>query len=291
MNPKRLAILQMLICAFLWSTAGIFIKLIPWNPFVIAGCRSLIAAATVFVFLKVTKTAARFDRSALLTGLFMAGNFFCFIAANKLTTAANAIVIQFTNPLFLMAFSALIYGTKFRKSDLLAVALTIAGIALFFLDSLEGGYIAGNLVAILGGVMISGTFLAIGGGDGESRMGGILLGHLITAAVGIPFALFTENPVGAVPLLAIFALGVVQLGIPYILLALSARHCPPLACSLLGALEPLLNPVWVAVFNGEMPGTFALVGGVIVIFSVSGWVIWQQKYPLPEAETAANGST
>lgn len=291
MNPKRLAILQMLICAFLWSTGGIFIKLIPWNPFVIAGCRSLIAAATVFVFIKITKTKIRFNRRALVIGFFMSVNFFCFIAANKLTTAANAIVIQFTNPLFLMAFSALLFGTKFRKSDILAVILTILGIVLFFFDSIEGGYIAGNLIAILGGIMIAGTLLSIGSGDEASRMGGILLGHLITAAVGIPFALFTENPVSTVPLLAIFALGVVQLGIPYILLVLSNKHCPPLACSLLGALEPLLNPVWVAIFYGEKPGIFALIGGVIVIVSVSGWVIWQQRHPLPEAVSAANGGT
>lgn len=291
MNPKRLAILQMLICAFLWSTGGIFIKLIPWNPFVIAGGRSLIAAATVFVFVKITKTKIRFDRRALVIGFFMSVNFFCFIIANKLTTAANAIVIQFTNPLFLMAFSALLFGTRFRKSDILAVILTLLGIALFFFDSIEGGYIAGNLVAILGGVMIAGTLLSIGGGTEESRMGGILVGHLITAVVGLPFAFFTENPVSTVPLLSILALGVVQLGIPYILLILSTRQCPPLACSLLGALEPLLNPVWVAIFNGETPGLFALIGGVIVIVSVSGWVIWQQRHPLYKTEPAANSIT
>ena len=288
MNPKCLAIFQMLICAFLWSTGGIFIKLIPWNPFVIAGCRSLIAAATVFAFIKITRTNVRFDRRSMAIGFFMSLNFFCFLAANKLTTAANAIVIQFTNPLFLLAFSAMIFGTKFRRSDILAVILTILGIALFFFDSIDGGYIAGNLVALLGGVMTAGTLLSIGGGGEESRIGGILLGHLLTAAVGIPFAFFTENPVSTVPLLAISALGVVQLGIPYILLVLSTRHCPPLACSLLGALEPLLNPVWVAIFDGEKPGVFALIGGVIVIVSVSVWVIWQQRHPLPEIVTATH---
>lgn len=287
MDPKRKAIVQMLICATLWSTGGIFIKLIPWNPFVIAGWRSLIAAITVLAFLLVTKTKFRFNGRAVVMGLFMSCTFLAFVTANKLTTAANAIVLQFTAPLFLMVFSAIVFRERFRKADIAAVVFTMAGIALFFFDRLDKGFLIGNLVAILAGAVMAAMYLAIGKNDEETRMGGMLLGHTFTAIIGIPVMFFTETQVTTPAVLCILALGVVQLGVPYILLVLSSKNCPPLACSLLGALEPLLNPVWVFLFNGEAPGVFALVGGVIVITAVTVWCIWQNNHPRDEVPVPA----
>lgn len=277
MDPKRKAILQMLLCATMWSTAGIFIKLIPWSPFVIAGWRSLIAAGTVLFFFKLWKIKFRFNFRAVLNGILMCFTFLAFVIANKLTTAANAIVLQFTAPLFLMAFSAILFHQKFHRADIAAVIATMGGIALFFFDHLKPGYLLGNCVAILAGAFMAGMYLGLGNADEETRMGGMLLGHLFTAAIGIPFTFFTPAPVTSAAVLCILALGIIQLGIPYILLTLSSENCPPLACSLLGAVEPLLNPVWVFIFNGEKPGTFALIGGAVVIASVTSWCIWQNK--------------
>ncbi len=287
MDPKRKAILQMLICATLWSTGGIFIKLIPWNPFVIAGWRSLIAVAVVMAFLLITKTKFRINGRAVVMGLFMSSTFLAFVTANKLTTAANAIVLQFTAPLFLMVFSAIVFRERFRKADIAAVVFTMLGIALFFFDRLDKGFLIGNLVAILAGAVMAAMYLAIGKNDEATRMGGMLLGHAFTAVIGIPVMFFTETQVSAPAVLCIFALGIIQLGVPYILLVLSSKNCPPLACSLLGALEPLLNPVWVFLFNGEAPGVFALIGGVIVITSVTIWCIWQNNHPRDEASAPA----
>lgn len=277
MDPKRKAILQMLVCATMWSTGGIFIKLIPWNPFVIAGWRSLVAVGTVLLFLKFGKIKFKFNIRAVLMGLLMCLTFFSFVSANKLTSAANAIVLQFTAPLFLMAFSAVLFHDKFRRADLVAVLVTMAGIALFFFDSLDAGHLLGNCIAILAGAFMAGMYLAIGKVDEETKMGGMLLGHIFTAAIGIPVTFFTSAPISTAAILCILGLGVIQLGIPYILLTLSSKNCPPLACSLLGAIEPLLNPLWVFIFNGEAPGLFALVGGVVVIISIASWCIWQNK--------------
>ena len=285
MDPKRRAIIQMLVCATLWSTGGIFIKLIPWNPFVIAGWRSLVAVGTVLLFLKFGKIKFKFNLRAVLMGALMCLTFLSFVTANKLTTAANAIVLQFTAPLFLLVFSAVVFHEKFRRADLLAVLVTMGGIALFFLDKLDGGFLLGNCIAILAGAFMGGMYLAIGKVDEETRMGGMLLGHIFTAAVGIPVTFFTPAPVSTTAILCILGLGVIQLGLPYILLTLSSKNCPPLACSLLGAIEPLLNPVWVFLFNGEAPGFYALVGGVIVIVSITLWCIWQNNHPLPGAKT------
>ena len=195
MNPRTKATIQMLVCASLWSIAGIFIKIIPWNPFVIAGWRSLISAATVLVYLRANRVSFRFNRHSVINGVMMSATFLCFVAANKLTTAANAIVLQFTAPVFILIFSAVLLHQKFKKGDVLVVVCTMAGISLFFFDQLEGGYLLGNCVAILAGAFMASMFLAVSHADEESRMGGMILGHLFTAAAGLPFMLFTENPV------------------------------------------------------------------------------------------------
>lgn len=285
MDPKRKAILMMLLCATMWSTGGIFIKLIPWNPFVIAGWRSLISAGIVFVFLKLWKIDFCFDRRSVLNGILMCGTFLCFVGANKLTTAANAIVLQFTAPVFLMIYSTVFFHEKFCRADLAAVLATMGGIALTFLDQMKSGYLIGNCVAILAGASMAGMYLTIGKASNASSMGGMLLGHLFTAAVGIPFTFFTPTHLSTPAVLSMLGLGIIQLGIPYILLVISSRNCPPLACSLLGAVEPLLNPVWVFLFNGERPGILALFGGLIVIASVTIWCIWQNKNSSIQANT------
>ena len=276
-RQKRAAALQMLICAILWSIAGIFIRHIPWNAFAIAGWRSLIAAAVVGVYLLAARVPVRITWQSVRVGAFMSLTFLFFVLANKLTTAANAIVLQYTCPVFVLLFSALLFGQKISRRDAVAVAVVLAGIALFFLDELEIGYLAGNCVAITAGATMALMYLFMPRCGEDERMGGMLLGHLFTAAVGIPFSIATHAPVTASAVWCLLALGVLQLGVPYILYVLSTRHCPPLANCLLGAVEPLLNPVWVAIFDGVLPGIFALIGGVIVIGAVTLWSVLPQR--------------
>lgn len=277
-NPQKHAILLMATCAGLWSIAGIFIKLIPWNPFVIAGFRSGIAAVVVVLFLRATGRRIKVTKPSILSGLCIMGTFFAFVTANKMTTAANAIVLQFTSPVFILILSAFFFHQHFCKADFLAVAFTLAGISLFFFDKLGAGKLLGNCIAILAGLFMAGMYVLTGRMDDDARMSGILFGHLFTAVIGIPIAFFVPTPVTSASVLSILALGVVQLGIPYILYGLAVRNCPPLACSLIGAIEPLLNPVWVFLFNGEKPGPFAVFGGMIVIAAVTGWCVWRDRY-------------
>lgn len=277
LSPQRKAMLQMILCASLWSIAGIFIKQIPWNPLVIAGARSLISGIFIFIYLKIKRVRFQFTRSAVISAVLMCCTFVAFVTANKLTTAANAIVLQFTAPVFLLIFSALIFHQKLRRADGIAVFVTLLGIALFFFDQLTPGHLLGNCVAILAGAFMAAMYLAVGNSSPESRLCGMLMGHLLTAIVGLPAAFFSPTPVTGIAVLNIVILGVFQLGLPYLLFALAVEHCPPLACSLLGALEPLLNPIWVFLFDGEAPGIFALFGGVVVIAAVTVWCIWWDK--------------
>ncbi|MBW7573963.1 DMT family transporter [Caproiciproducens faecalis] len=277
-SSQRRSIGLMAACAGLWSIAGIFIKMLPWNALVIAGFRSLIAAVVVFVFMRVTGRRIKLNSASLLSGVFIAATFFAFVSANKMTTAANAIVLQFTSPVFIMIISALVFHQRFHRTDLITVVVTLFGISLFFFDKLGTGKMIGNGIAILAGLFMAGMYVITGRTDDDSRMSGILFGHLFTAVVGVPLIFVFPTPISSTAIVSVLALGVIQLGIPYILYGLAVKECPPLACSLVGAIEPLLNPLWVFIFNGEQPGKFALLGGGIVIAAVTGWCVWRDRF-------------
>lgn len=267
----------MLVCSVLWSIAGIFIKMTDWNPLIIAGFRSLFSAATVFAFMKITKRRIFCTENVAKSAFFLAATFFCFVGASKLTSSANAIVLQFTAPVFIMLFSAIFRRRKFSAADILTVAVTLGGISLFVLDGLESGNYVGDLLGLCAGLFMAGMFISVGDCRGDEKMSGIFFGHLLTAVVGIPFIFVFPTAFSFSSLFCVVILGVVQLGIPYILLALASENCPPLACSLLSAAEPLLNPVWVALFVGEYPSAWSLFGGIIVIVAVTLWCIFGKK--------------
>lgn len=271
---RNRAILEMLLCAALWSIAGIFIKLIPWNSIVIAGLRSLIAGLVMFVYMRARGIGFTADRRSLAGGAALCLTLTCFVAANKLTTAANSIVLQFTAPMFIVVFSALFLKKRFSRADVLAVVLTMAGISLFFFDQLTPGHLAGNCVAIFAGMAFACYYMSLEGASESQRMSAILIAHGLTFLVGLPFTFVYPPELSAAPVACILVLGVVQLGIPYVLLGRASGACPPLACSLLGAVEPLLNPVWVFIFDGEAPGLWALIGGGVVVATITVWCVY-----------------
>lgn len=277
MTKENKATLEMLLCATLWSIAGILFKLIPWNGFAVAGMRSLIAGATIYVSMRLMGFHYVLNRRTLIAGFFSGCTYLCFTVSNKLTTSANAIVLQFTSPIFIIIYSAILFGKKPRKQDLAVVLFTLLGISLFFLDQLEPGYLLGNFVAIGAGMFMAGMYVAVGEIEEEERFSGILNGQALTFLVGLPFFIFTRPVITPTAILALLTLGVFQLGLSYVLYVKASKYCPPLACCLLGAIEPLLNPVWVFLFNGEKPGIFALIGAVIVIVSITVWSAFGQE--------------
>jgi Predicted permease, DMT superfamily len=278
MTKRNIAITQMLLCAALWSIAGIFIKLIPWNPLALAGARSLIAAGAIFIIICFRKIKITVSRHVIATAAFMALTFLSFVAANKLTTAANAIALQYTSPLFIMVYAAVFKHTRQTRRDIVTVLITLTGIIFCFADSLDAGHLTGNLVGILAGAAAGGMYVTLGGSASErERLSAVFFGQLFTAAVGVPFIFIISTPFTPVAIGSLFVLGIVQLGIPYVLLALASENCPPLACSILSAVEPLLNPVWVLIFAGEAPGISAIIGGIIIIAAVTMWCVGNQR--------------
>lgn len=263
----------MLLCAALWSIAGIFIKLVPWNSVVIAGLRSAIAGMVMFIYMRARGIRLTLDKRSVLGGCALCLTLTFFVAANKLTTAANSIVLQFTAPMFIVVFSVLFLKKRFSRADVVAVLLTMCGISLFFFDQLTPGHLLGNCVAIAAGMAFACYYMSLDGATESERMSAILLAHGLTFLVGVPFMFIYPPELSAEPVICILVLGIVQLGIPYVLLGRASGSCPPLACSLLGAVEPLLNPLWVFIFDGEAPGLWALVGGAVVIATITVWCV------------------
>lgn len=272
---KNRAMLLMVITAAMWSLGGIFIKLISWSPFLIAGIRSGISGSIMAMYMAATHTRFKLNRYSVLAGVGLAFSATLFTIANKLTTAANAIVLQYTAPIFILIISAIFFKQKMQKRDVLVVCITMGGMVLFFLDQLSPGNMLGNLFGILAGIFLAQMFVMVGrgGDDDATRMSGIMIAHVLTLLIGLPIGIPQTTEVAAIEIVYVIILGVFQLGIPYVLYGVASRDCPPLACSLIGMLEPLLNPVWVAIFIGEVPGPFALVGAVIIIATVSWWCV------------------
>ncbi len=279
----RKGIRLMVLTALLWSTGGLLIKLLPWHPSVIAGARSGLACVVFAIYMGAAGMKPVFSRGTALVGVSMAVNFHCFVAANKLTAAANAVILQSTTPIFIIVLSALFFGTRFSRRELAAVSLCMGGITLFFLDSLTPGNLLGNALALLGGVLMGVMFVFSARAQSEAETTtGILCGHLFTALAGLPFWLWHPPELSAATVTAALAMGIFQMGIPYVLYGLAIRRCPPLHCSLLAMLEPLLNPLWVFWAVGERPGPLALAGGAAVIGTVCWWSFTAARAAGPE---------
>ena len=277
MSKENKAIFEMLLCAALWSIAGVLMKLLPWTGFSVSSIRSLIAGLTFLIYMRIQGIPFIFNRATILGGILTGCVYICFASANKLTTAANAIVLQFTSPVFIILISAAFLHQRIRKRDLLTVIFLLVGIALMFSDRMASGYLLGNLVALTAGAFMALMYILIGEQKAEERFSTVLIGQTFTFLVGLPSVILSRPVMNGTTILVILVLGVIQLGIPYILYVRASEYCPPLACCLLGGLEPVLNPIWVMIFENEIPGIMALVGGVIVIISVTLWCLFSGK--------------
>lgn len=278
-NARRKAMLLMALCGVMWSLGGIFIKLISWSPLLIAGIRSIISALILGGYMYYKKVPINICKYSIGAGVGLSGSCIFFVIANKLTTAANAIVLQYAAPVFILIISAAFLKQKLHKKEVIVVGITMIGIVLFFFDQLSPGSMLGNFFGILAGIFLAVmlVMVGLGGKDDSIRMTGILIAHCLTSVIGTPIGLVGTPSTTGLEILYIVILGIFQLGIPYVLFAIATRDCPPLAASLIAMLEPLLNPVWVAIFVGEMPGLFALVGAVIIIITVTWWCVTDSK--------------
>lgn len=264
-SGRTKAIVLLVITAILWSLGGVLIKSIKLNPVAIAGIRSAIAAVVLLIVIKKPKITWSFPQIG--AALAYSGTVILFVMANKTTTAANAILLQYTAPIYVALFGAWFLKEKTKIFDWVIILIVLGGMALFFLDHLTTSGILGNILAAASGVCFG--FLAIFmrmQKDG-SPLESVLLGNILTAVIGIPFMFNSALTAEGWSMLLI--MGVVQLGIPYILYSMAIKHVTALEAILIPIIEPILNPVWVFLMLGEVPGTWAIIGGIIVVAAVT----------------------
>lgn len=263
MNQRTKAITYLVLAALLWSTGGVLIKYIPWNPIAISGMRSGIAA--VFM-MAVLRQPIRVKPMKVVGGISYAAMMILFVSATKITTAANAILLQYTAPIWVAILSGAILKERIEKKEWLTIAVVMGGMTLFFLGDLHGGAMMGNGLAILSGVAFAGAVVSLKLVKDSPPAEIPLIGNLITFLVCIPFLKGLEINLGII--IAILALGVFQIGLAYILFAAGSRYVSAIEAILIAVIEPLLNPIWVFFFNGETPSGMALVGGCIVVVAI-----------------------
>ncbi len=265
---KKNGTIYVMLAAVLFSIGGLCIKMIPWGAMAINGGRNLIAVPVLLLYIKLTGHKLRMNRAVIFGAVCMCAVTTLFTLANKLTTAANTIILQFTAPIFVMLFTALIFRKRPTRLDVTAAVFVFAGVFCFFVDSLSSGNMLGNALALLSGVTYAGVFMMNSAKDADA-LSSEVIGFLVNAAVGLP-ALFAED-LAAAPAsawTAVVLLGLVQVALGYILLAKGLETTPAVTASLLSGIEPVLNPVLVAVFYGEMLTPLSLLGAAVVFLSV-----------------------
>ena len=274
-KSSLLGTIYVLLSAICFSTGGVLIKSIPWNSFSISLARSVLSLIVIILYQKSQGRKFVFNKMVLFGAMCNCIRAVTFVMATKMTTAANAIVLQFTEPVFLILIVWLVYKQKPKKDAVLTCLLVLLGIVCFFFESLSAGGMAGNLLAILSGFSYAGVFLIkkFPGGDFESSL---IVSHVISILIGIPFFM-KETVFTPTVWVYVVALGIVQFGLSYIFLSKGLDRVSPVTASLTSTIEPILNPVLVAIFCGETIGSLSIVGAVLVIGSATVYNLKQAR--------------
>ena len=278
MNSRYKAVLLLVFIVMIWSTGGVLVKLSSWGAVALNGGRSAMAALTILLYLRRPKfTWSRAQIGGAVAYVLMQ---ITFVWATQLTTAANAIFLQYTSPLFVMLFGFLLLRERPQRIDWLAMGAIAVGMLLFFGDELSGDDLLGNLVAISSGVCMAGMILSLRSQKDGSPAETVLLGNVLAAVIAIPF-IFNETFTLLDSGIMLF-LGVVQLGFTLIIYSMIIKQLTAIEAVLIQTLEPILNPIWVFLIVAEIPGQWALVGGSLVLVAVTARAIWAARQPSEE---------
>jgi len=273
-SDRARAMLLLAATALIWSSGGLAIKLVDLPPMAITGVRSALSALTLAVIFR-GKLSFRLTPARLLAAASYAALLISNVAATKLTTAANAILLAYTAPVYVALLAPRLLGEKTRPSDWLFIAAVLAGMALFFLDRLSAQGLCGNLVAVGSGLCYAAFTLSMRAQKDASPVESVLLGHMLTALIGLPFLL--QGLPSAQGWLGLAYLGVIQQGVSLALYVWCIKRLGALEAILVMTLEPILNPVWVALGVGELPGLWACLGGAVVVGAVTLRAFLQAK--------------
>jgi len=253
--------LLLLAAAILWSLGGVLIKSIDWTPLAIAGSRSLIAI--VVIGLVMPGVGRKISWRILPGALAYAGTVVLFVIATKLTSAANAIFLQYTAPIYIAIISPWVLHERTKPLDWLLILVALCGVALFFVDQLSFEGFSGVIAALASGVSFAWLTVFMRRHRNESPESILLLGNILTLLFAspwmFPFANLERNGIW------ILLLGVLQLAIPYLLYSQAIKHIRALDAAIISIIEPILNPIWVILVKGEHASRWSIIGGAIVL--------------------------
>ncbi len=256
MRRDTKGIIAMVMTATFWSLGGLFIKLIDWNPITIAGARSLIAA--LFLLATMRRPKFTFSVNQIVAAVAYSFTMLLFVYANKHTTSANAILLQYGAPVYVMLLSGMILKERPAPEQIGALVAIIAGMGLFFSDSLKAGHLVGDITAVVAGITFAVHILFMRRQKEGSPLESLFLGHALTAIIALSISIFLPAPImNAKSIAAIFGLGILQIGLAGLAFSYAIVRISAIQSSLIAIIEPALNPVWVFLVVGEVPSSRA----------------------------------
>jgi drug/metabolite transporter (DMT)-like permease len=265
-----------LLAALFWSLAGVFIKLLDLHPLTIVFYRSFFAALVFVPFLR--RAHWSFNFSVVVSTISYSAAITAFVSANKLTTAANAIVLQYTAPIFVFLYSRLIQGQRITKRYGVALGVSMAGVAVISFDKAGQPEMAGVMLALLSGLFFAIYMVNLQKTTDTSPVYLTWLNNMVCAVLLLPFV-GTRLAVSPEQGTILLAMGAVQLGLPYFLFSKGLLTVPLQEAALIALIEPVLNPLWVALTVGEIPSLFTIAGGSMILLGLGVRYVW----PLLEA--------
>jgi drug/metabolite transporter (DMT)-like permease len=281
-KEKCMGTIYVLLSAICFSLGGVLIKSIPWSSVTIQGMRSLFAFLVVGIYMVLMHHRFVWNKTVVAGAAINTVMSFSFVEATKLTTAANAIVLQFTEPVFVILFMWFLYKKKPGKDAVITCGVVFAGIVIFFLESLSGGGMAGNLLAVFSGATYA-LVMMLKGFDGADFESSLLVSYVMSMVLSVPEV---RQEIGNSSLqiwILVILLGVFQFGFSYIFLSKGLDRVSPVTASLTSTIEPVLNPILVAVFCGEKVGWLSVLGAVLVIGAATVYNLRQATVPEKQA--------
>jgi drug/metabolite transporter (DMT)-like permease len=281
-SPRRKAVLFLILAAVLWSTGGLMIKSTNWQPLAILVGRNLFSSVALLLYLR--RFPIRWTRWKITAAVCHILTAFLFISSTKLTTAANAIFLQYTAPLYIIPLGYWLLREKPSRTDWISMLVIFCGMFMFFGDKLTLNGLHGNILAALSGLTMALMTVALRAQKDGTPLESIVIAQVFTVIVGFPLLL--QQSWTLTNALIIVYLGVFQIALAFVFFTSAIKHIPAIEATLISTLEPILNPLWVLLFIGEKPGLFALIGGLIVLSGVAINAVSSARSAPPPAETA-----
>lgn len=275
-NHYTRGVIATILAAVVWSTAGVLVKLIPHDAFTILFYRSLYAG---ILFLCVfNKEAIQFSQRALLISVFYAPLLICFVTATKLTTAANAIFLQYISPAIVLLIEPRLLGVRMKRYNILTVVACLIGMSFLLIEQKPTQHHwVGDGIALLSGFFAAGLVLALRFSTRGEQVTGITIGNMWIVLVTLPWFLQSPTKTADEHLMLAY-LGFIQIGVGYLLFTYGQRRIPALEGSLITMLEPMLNPIWVLIWYGETPSAWSITGGIVIIAALIIRMIYISQY-------------